>query len=476
MKAKLFYIIMHQEFRLFCLWGILAIILTSTTQLSPFFTQVPYSDSAIFITCAQWIKEGVVMYRDIFDHKGIFIYLFDIVGLSIGGFTGIWVLCLLWHILSTLFIYKICRLFTNEKASAISSVIALMMIARTGADNTVELASLPFISYLYWIAIFDLQKNALPKAIESFFIGVCTTIIILLKPNIIVGALIPFIFLIWTKRNNYHKVIIFLAYAIIGAIITAAPFFLYLLNYDTLNDFYSTFWLFNIEYSSKLGLNQTTRWCNFGALLFLYIPSLLSWIAVYFVSLKESRDKTIWALVLWIIVSAYFNAGLSGFKYGHYLLPVFPIFSIFIAKLFILGSKICKVIQTSFLAICFLYFSFQYYQSYCNITSRLDINKDTISLSDYIKKSTNDTDKIVIWGKDANLFYLSERKCVSKYIYQSPIFNIRPNMKNEFIESIITQRPKMIITGTNVELTPDVSKYYIKIESEFNDVIIYSRQ
>lgn len=465
---------------LLSLWISLAVVYTSTFQTSPFFTIIPRGDSAVFITCAQWMKDGLVMYRDIFDHKGIFIYLFDIIGLSIGGLTGIWTLCVIWLVFSTYFTYKLCRLYANKKASYIASTIALLMFIRTGGDNTVELVSLPFVSFLYWRTIQFIQKKVLPTVIEFILYGFFLTIIVLLKPNIVIGAIVPLVLLVLSNRNKFHTIIFALVLIIMGAIATTLPFLIYLIKNNALLDFYSTFWLFNIEYSTMNNLSIQARCTNIGLLFFSYIPSILSWIAIIFVLFKESKQYNFRVLVVWLLISGFFNAGLSGFNFPHYLLPIMPIFTIFIAKLFFIESKLYKMWQISYLLLCFSYFSIHFYKSCSDNRLQQDRDKATISLSSYIKSNTQSTDKIVTWGKYSNrlnnLFFLSDRKSVTKYIYQVPIFSIRPQMEHEFIESIISQRPKMIITGTMVDLTPDIAKHYIKIDSGFSDVFIYSRQ
>lgn len=77
------------------------------------------------------------------------------------------------------------------------------------------------------------------------------------------------------------------------------------------------------------------------------------------------------------------------------------------------------------------YFGYKQYQVYQgNISPAV---KSNVEVADYIKANTMKDDKVCLYGVDASVYLLSDRKSVSKYIYQSPIFSIRPSMYDEFI-------------------------------------------
>ena len=116
------------------LWGIIAIVFSLGMPLSPISLQCPTIDSAIFLTCAKWMQDGLVMYRDMFDHKGPMIYLFDMLGLNF-GLTGVWLLCIFWAVLTTHIVYLICRIYADDKCSFLASICFLLMTVITGGDN-----------------------------------------------------------------------------------------------------------------------------------------------------------------------------------------------------------------------------------------------------------------------------------------------------------------------------------------------------
>lgn len=455
------------------LWGIIAIVFSLGMPLSPLTLQCPTIDSAIFLTCARWMQDGLIMYRDMFDHKGPMIYLFDMLGLNF-GLTGVWLLCVFWAVLTTHIVYLICRIYANDKCSFIASVCFLLMTVITGSDNTVELVAMPFVAFAMLILMRPIHDKRIVSCFSVFFASCCLAVTFLLKPNIGAGiAFLAMVVLFNLVRNfSIKRFCLYLLSFLCGFAIILIPLYLWLKHHNAWDDYLATFWQFNLEYSSNMkGASKLT---SFLQLFFLYIPSLVSWCFVLWCVIGEwktqKRIENIRLLAL-LIFTGVVSTGLSGFRFGHYLLPVFVIFAIFIAKAIERIKEKNNYVLYGMLSLWCCYFGYKQYQTYKD-ANNLNV-KSNVEVAEYVKANTLKDDKICLYGVDASVYLLSDRKSVTKYIYQSPIFSIRPSMYDEFISDICLKKPSLLLVGKNNTLPVSVMKSYTCKETIGNDVSVF---
>ena len=465
--------VVNRSYMRLLLWTFLIVVFAIGMPLSPFVKLCPTVDSAIFLTCAKWMQEGLVMYRDMFDHKGPLIYLFDALGLQ-GGLTGVWCLCILWVLVTTHLVYEMCHLFTDSISAFVASLVFILMMMITGADNTVELVAMPFVAWGMLVMLKPMVVHRDVSVTSVFIASFCLAIMFLLKPNIGAGiAFLAIIILIklicdFSIRRFLNYLWAFLA----GFALVFLPMYIVLMNYEAWDDYVSTFWKFNMEYSSNLSWG--TKLINFGQLFFCYIPSLISWVFVIFVLIKDRNNpqkRTNLFLLSMLLFTGLVSTGVSGFRFGHYLLPVFPIFAIFIAKAFQAAKGKQAYGIYSILILWALYFGYKQYSGYkyaagSNIQS-------IFSAVDYVKESTSANDIICLYGVDASVYLLSDRKTVTKYIYQNPIFGVRPSMEKEFYSDIQRGKPFLLLLGKNNQLPISIMRNYRCIKIINDQVMIY---
>lgn len=455
------------------IWGIIAIIFSLGMPLSPLTLQCPTIDSAIFLTCARWMQDGLVMYRDMFDHKGPMIYLFDMLGLNF-GLTGVWLLCVFWAVLTTHIVYLICRIYANDKYSFIASVCFLLMTVITGSDNTVELVAMPFVALAMLVLMRPIHEKRIVSYVSVFIASFCLAVTFLLKPNI--GASIAFLAMVvllnLVRIFSFKRFCLYLLSFLCGFAIILLPLYLWLEYHNAWNDYLATFWQFNMEYSSNIkGVSKLT---SFLQLFFLYIPSLVSWGFILWCIISEwktpKRVENLWLLAM-LIFTGIVSTGMSGFRFGHYLLPVFVIFAIFIAKAIGCIWKKYKYILYGVLTLWCCYFGYKQYQNYKGAVN--PAVKSNVEVAKYIKANTKKDDKVCLYGVDASVYLLSDRKSVTKYIYQTPIFGIRPSMYDEFISDICHKKPSLLLVGKNEFLPVCVMKSYTCKETIGNGVSVF---
>ena len=451
------------------IWLIITAISFLCYPLSPITNQIPLVDSGIFITCGKWISEGLVMYKDIFDHKGIFVYIYNIIGLGINGLNGVLLLNMLWCIISTNIIYNINKLFINNKFILFfSSSIFLLFLIRTGADNTVELISMPFVCYAYYILLKFIYKEHNINVISIIFISISFGITFLLKPNLSAGIVFLGLLIIYKSIQNkeYKLIAKFSIGFILGCLIVIIPMITYFIKTESLEDFISVFWKFNMEYSSNI--KASDKILNFLPVFVIYIPSFFSWILIIIyliISFKENNSnikRRNIELFIFLLFTGYLTCGISGYRFGHYLLPVFPIYSLFIALSIstIRRYRLLNVGLYTITGLFILYFVKSLIFTYKDSTNIKNLYiKD---ISEYINNNTSNEDKISLYKLDASIFYFSNRKSASKYIYLIPIIWARPSILNEYFDDLRKNKPTLLLLPNKClnEIPDDIIKNY----------------
>ena len=88
-------------------------------------------------------------------------------------------------------------------------------------------------------------------------------------------------------------------------------------------------------------------------------------------------------------------------------------------------------------------------------------HQDTL---DMIEKNTNINDKILVWGSESSLYFLSKRQSPSKYFYQYALFT--PGYTNndkfsELLSEISVNKPKIIIDASRSTIDKEIGENQI---------------
>lgn len=172
---------------IYALLLITCILILFQSALVPFFNVVPVGDSSNFIYSASQILKGQLMYQEIFDHKGPFLYVIDIIGLLIHRYSGIWVLELISLFTASLVIYHTIRQFYNRFVSALSVILSLLFLVNKfgeGGNYTQEWA-LPYISIAIYIFSQHFLKGKKFTLWQLGLLSVSFVLTFLLQPNLI---------------------------------------------------------------------------------------------------------------------------------------------------------------------------------------------------------------------------------------------------------------------------------------------------
>ena len=242
-----------------------ALLLFFCTKSSPLYVFNDYYDPNAHFTMGKGLMQGAVPYRDLFDHKGPFLYLLFGIGYLIDhtGFIGIYLIEILSMSLVLIFAYKTALIYTERPA--VSCIIALLVpiamlssgIFVTGADLGGGSAD-EFIAPLFMIALYLVIRTFRGKEQITggqgtmFLLGIIGGLILMIKFNqfaMIVGLLAPLLIMLMFRQFK-----VFLQFAgclAAGCIVSLLPYLIYALATDSLRDFFEVYIRFNLVYGTS---------------------------------------------------------------------------------------------------------------------------------------------------------------------------------------------------------------------------------
>ena len=245
-------------------------IMLFCTKSSPLYVLNDWYDANAYYTMGKGLVNGMVPYRDLFDHKGPFLYFIYAIGylISNNSFKGIFILQVVAMSIILIYSFKIAKIYTsNNKASFIISILMPVSILTEGfyvygnnygGGSPDEFVVPIFILVLYLIVkllkcdvLFDKKVY-----ITFFIIGTLGSLIFQLKftdLSLVIGLVAPtFIYLLVKKTLTFIKS--FLLFCS-GFILGLTPYFIYSTATGSLKDFLRVYIKFNKIYGSIEGKN-----------------------------------------------------------------------------------------------------------------------------------------------------------------------------------------------------------------------------
>ena len=290
------------------------------------------ADSALFMTMGRAMRDGVVLYRDIFDHKGLYIFLINGIGafLSRYSLNGLFLVETITICTDAFLVYQISRLYLKPEQSMFTALLftafGMNYFVFIGG-NLVEEYALPFQLlgiYLLCKYLSDSTNPAHP-ARYMFLHGICGGFCLWLRANLVM-MWIPFAFLVLgreLREKRFRNVWKNIGFGLLGIIVISVPVLLYgVLNNCVQEMFYAAF-TFNFQYTSahSSGMigNMIATLLNKHETILL----LLCVISCAFVWKKTASlfNRALFCLMLGFCFLAASLSGRAYWQYYAYLLP-----------------------------------------------------------------------------------------------------------------------------------------------------------
>ena len=249
---------------------------TFCSQSSPLYVTNLWDDANCFFTVGKSISNGLVLYRDIFEQKGPFLYFLMSAAYHISstGFFGLYIIELITGILFMIISYKTLRLLTESNITYLLPIICAVIYTSHSfcQGGSVEELCLPCLAISNYYAIRAILKKQPLKLKEWFVIGVVSGFILWAKYSLL-GFFIGYglFFLVIYIKNGWNKDLIKSILALLGGVaVISIPVFVYFIANNSLSD------LFEVYFYNNLIVYPQSAQDNFDN-IFVRIAVSLGW-------------------------------------------------------------------------------------------------------------------------------------------------------------------------------------------------------
>lgn len=299
-----------------------------------FLTPFCMSDSCVFSVMGKGWVHGLVPYRDLFDHKGPFVYLFyAAAAIDDGQRFYLTLLQALFMTANACLIYRMARLFVSPVCAwlSIAATCVLFPACAQGAVVTEEL-SLPFsLAPLFLLLSHGMKRHwemsDFPY-LGSAFSGACMGIIFLIRMNNAIAVcccifVLLLLLLIQKKLSTLLKHGLVIAASCSVVLAPACAYFLYQGAWD---DFLFGNLLFNLKYAGSGSIDNLLG--QIIRCIFIF-PLLCFGLLNHKLKLIE---PTTYFVILFIAFSTIAVSSM-GLGYWHYTIIALPAFSLSVVLL-----------------------------------------------------------------------------------------------------------------------------------------------
>lgn len=422
-----------------------------------------YGDEMIYLTLGEGMRQGEMLYKEIFDHKPQAIYALAALAGSLFWFKFI---LLVWHTVTITLFWNLAKvLFTKQKPVVLSTIIFALLttipLIEGNLVNSEILMAGPTIGAL--LILLRAKKLTYKKLITA---GLLFSLAFLFKVPAIFDflALATFWLVIANSRKelfgNIKKLLILLS-AFLSPIIVSI---VYYWSRGALVEYISTTFLFNFTYIAlwdpqaaqiATPLLEQAKQANLptrGVILVLILGML-------FLTKGYWKKTTLFASI-WLTF-ALFASLLSARPYPHYLIQTIAPLAILISVV-IFGERKQKFLPLpiiTLLAASLVFYQFYYYPTFAYYRNFIEFmggkpkeqyfahfdgkTPRTYRIANYINERTTKYDKLFIWGTAPEIYALSRRIPPGRFVTSFHIKDFAG--EEETIEALKKDMPKYIL-------------------------------
>ena len=431
----------------------------------------PGGDSAIFIYVAKGILEGDIPYLHRWDHKGPLLYVLNLFGLLIHDTWGLWLVQGVFLLGASTFAFLALRKPFGTPPALFAIALFLSFFSRfVPPGNFTEQYGLLFqFLTLYLFLRSQEQPNPAPSQVRfaslHLAIGALGAASFLLRPNLVALWIVIGLYWLFLRGSSLRK----LAWAVIGG--TAILFAVAALfaAVGALGALWEAVIIYNFAHSDaslldRLGVVRHLFEQLFPITLLIVAAWCIGVFSLFRRNVMGGSYESVLPLTLSLLPLEVISLSLSGFGFPHYYLTALPVFTLLLAYLawFVLRQL---PIPHLFLSLLLLLGVVSYSLPLSNIGRLEDkylhdgvLAEDNESrLADRIIEATDPGDRILVWGKGARIYLLSDREAPTRFFYHHPL--IKPSLKtqsmrDEFFTAIEANLPILIVNSGDQRFPP----------------------
>lgn len=451
--------------------GILAIGLGVVLALFPWSGALPETDSAVYLYMGKALQNGKVMYQDVFDHKGLVLYLINAFGMMLtgGSFTGVWLLEVVNAFATALLAFKVIKLITGKKAVQYMTVfltIAGLTISQLLTDgNLTEEYALPWITLALYICLKYFIDGAY-QFYEIILLGISFTVIVFIRANMVAvfAAFMPLVLVQLICQKKWKDIGICAGNFLLGCVLVLLPIFAYHIATGSVGDMMSYYFQFNLEYCSESAMPiWEVMWRLFRRLT-LYSGMLIAAGALFY-------KNRIFQMSIWFYAVSLALASMSGRAHAHYAIILLPALIVPMGMLFdtLADKERAKSVKMYMITGLLLVLV----QAGISVVTYHQPEKS--EAVQYLMEHTEESDNVLVMGNYCINYLESNRSYANKFFYQAPIINNSERMYLEFLEELEADKPDVVLVPgdreENLEKDNNLAKVYKKLEKWCKDEV-----
>ena len=243
-----------------------ALVITICSKSSPLYLLNDWVDANCFFTVGKSMLHGKVLYRDIFEHKGFYLYVLHALGYLVSNtsFFGVYLLEIAAAFAFLAYACKIALLFCSD-ADVIYLIPVLAAFiygsyAFSHGDSAEEFC-LPLLAYALWAGLKALRNHETPTLKEFFWVGVTSGCVLWIKYTMLGFYLGWFIVpaYLMVRSRAWKKLGASVAAIALGVGAATLPVIVYFAANGALHDLWQVYFYDNMfVYSSAEGVKHGT--------------------------------------------------------------------------------------------------------------------------------------------------------------------------------------------------------------------------
>lgn len=470
--------------------------LAATFPHSPANMPYVYPDGGVFLYVAQRLREGALLYRDVWDHKPPLIYYINLVGLSMtnGSRWGLWGLEFLTVVAAVLCSYFLLRrAFGQALGLLVTGIWLLAFFALIEDGNLTETFALPFQFLCLALACEVETKHGGIYRWRGVLIGIFLAVIFWLKPNEIgIGVAIGlYIVLRAARQRAWRTALTNLGVMLAGfglvTLLVLIPFALQ----GTLGDLYDTVFVFNAIYSRRFAfiasrIDELVAGYQFLSTTVLMVLGILGFIVGVNVLLwartrLNEPVRTLLALSALALPIEIVLVIVSGRSFDHYFVALLYVLAVWTGWfLWVLNDSILLRLKpntvrsrrfvTAGLLLGVLVISLPALDKDIVFAQKLHAIQPPDMVA-FIQSHTTPQDTVLVWGLETRLLYFADRRAPTKFphtiAFEFPQYATPQLVENYFAE-ILAKNPKLIIDSRGYGLSNFTPAQSHKLNRQIN--------
>ena len=311
-------------FLLVCVFSMMLLTINS----SPLF-DTSIGDSAVFVTMGRAMKSGKILYKELFDHKGWYLYLINFLAAIISkeSLIGLFLVEVIFMFMSSLLVFKICSEFQDKNVALLSSLLMIVCMLNPftmQGGNFTEEYTLPFQFLAIYLAIVYMKSgNYQHKPAIMFVHGLIVGIVMNLRANHVLMWL-PIALIVAYRlviARDFRCLVRNILSGIAGLFVGILPVIIYAWVNNALYDVLFGTFIYNFTYISNNTVSLRVIVLHIIMQIPLCVAIFVSCIVIVRSKIISSTECVLYFSILFASIVAI---SISGRAYGHYYMYVIP--------------------------------------------------------------------------------------------------------------------------------------------------------